>query len=155
MLGPGLADNIHFEPVSVAAIHAWHLAQGWPAPLSDDDHTCINWSLRRLENLQGNRKRPIRPPITIRMPEALCVTLDSDDPFKACIWAMITCAFRGMMRFGEVSVSSRSASDKTKHLKWQDVFFGLDRDNKHYAQLDLPSAKTAKPGKIQSIFVVP
>ena len=32
MLGPGLADNIHFEPVSVAAICAWHLAQGWPAP---------------------------------------------------------------------------------------------------------------------------
>ena len=68
---------------------------------------------------------------------------------------MITCAFRGMMHFREVSVSSRSASDKTKHLKWQDIFFGLNRDNKHYTQLDLPSAKAAKPGKIQSIFIVP
>ena len=126
MLGPGLADNIHFEPVSVAAIRTWHLAQGWPAPLSDNDHTCINWSLHGLENLQGNRKRPIHPPITIGMLEALCVTLDSDDPFEACIWAMITCAFWGMMHFGEVSVSSRSASDKTKHLKRQDVFFGLN-----------------------------
>ena len=155
MLGPRLADNIHFEPVSVAAIRTWHLAQGWPAPLSDNDHARINWSLCRLENLQGNHKRPIPPPITIRMPEALHVTLDSDNPFKVCIWVMITCTFWGMMCFGEVSVSSCSASNKTKHLKWQDIFFGLNRDNKHYTQLDLPSAKTAKPGKIQSVFVVP
>ena len=126
MLGPGLADNIHFEPVSVAAICTCHLAQGWPAPLSDDDYTHINWSLHGLENLQGNHKRPICPPITIGMLEALHVTLDPDDPFKVCIWVMITCTLQGMMHFGEVSVSSHSASDKTKHLKQQDVFFGLD-----------------------------
>ena len=60
-----------------------------------------------------------------------------------------------MMCFSEVSVSSRTAFDKTKHLKWHDVFFGLDLDGKHYARLDLPSTKTAKPGKIQSVFLVP
>lgn len=28
-------------------------------------------------------------------------------------------------------------------------------DGKQYARLDLPSAKTAKPGKIQSVFLIP
>ena len=89
------------------------------------------------------------------MLQALRTSLNLDNPFKACIWAMVTCAFWGMMRFGEVSVSSHSAFDKTKHLKRRDILFGLDLDNKHYAWLDLPSAKTAKPGEIQSVFVVP
>ena len=59
------------------------------------------------------------------------------------------------MRFGEVSVTARNAFDKTKHLKHRDIFFGSDLDGKQYACLDLPSAKTAKPGEIQSVFMVP
>jgi hypothetical protein len=68
---------------------------------------------------------------------------------------MAMCAFWGMMRFGEVSVTSRDAFDKSKHLKRRDVHLGVDLDGKSYAHLDLPSAKTAKPGEIQSIFLVP
>ena len=160
--GPGLSTDIQFKPVSVsvvrkylAAVRMWHLAQGWQPPLSEDDHIRINWSLHGLKNLQGSHKLSVRPPITVGMLQALHVPLNLDDPFEACIWAMLTCAFWGMMRFGKVSVSSHSAFDKTKHLKQQDVLFGLDLDNKHYARLDLSSAKTAKPDKIQSIFVVP
>ena len=74
MLNQELADGIPFEPISVsvvkkylAAVRAWHIAQGWPPPLADEDHDRINWSLRGLENIQGNRKRPLRPPITISM----------------------------------------------------------------------------------------
>ena len=59
------------------------------------------------------------------------------------------------MHFGKVSISSHTAFDKTKHLKRCDVFFSLDLDGKHYAWLDLPSTKTAKPGEIQSVFLVP
>ena len=33
-------------------------------------------------------------------------------------------------------------------------FFGIDLANNHYACLDLPSAKTAKPGEIQSVFLI-
>ncbi|KAF8235079.1 hypothetical protein L208DRAFT_1258861, partial [Tricholoma matsutake] len=86
---------------------------------------------------------------------ALCVTLNLDDPFEACIWAMVTCAFWGMMHFGEVSVSSRSAFDPTKHLKCKDAHFDYDLNRKLYVHLDLPSAKTAKPGEIQSVYMVP
>jgi hypothetical protein len=153
---------VPFEPISVtvvrkylAAIRAWHIAQGWPPPLSNEDHDRINWSLRGLENLQSNRKRPLRPPITISMLRTLHLALNLNDPFEACIWAMALCAFWGMMRFGEVSVTSRSAFTASKHLTRKDAHFGNDLDGKPYARLDLPSSKTAKPGEIQSVFLVP
>ena len=45
-------SSMPFAPVAVptikkylSAIHAWHIAQGWPPPLSDDTLSCINWSL--------------------------------------------------------------------------------------------------------------
>jgi hypothetical protein len=162
MLDQEVADRIPFEPISVsvvkkylAAIQAWHIAQGWPPPLSDEDHDRVNWSLRGLKNIQGNRKRPLRPPITISMLRALRASLNLDDPFEACIWAMAVCAFWGMMRFGEVSVTARNAFSASRHLTHKDAHFGFDLDGKPYARLDLPSSKTAKPGEIQSVFLVP
>ena len=155
MFGPNTSVGIPFEPVSIgvarkylSAIRAWHIAQGWPPPLTEEDHERINWSLRGLENIQGNRKRPIWPPITISMLQSLRASLNLNDPFEACIWAMSTCAFWSMMRFGEVSVKSHNHFNKMKHIKRCDVLFGFDRDGKHYARLDLPSAKTAKAGEI-------
>jgi hypothetical protein len=161
-LGPNIAARVPLKPVSIgvvrkylSAICAWHVAQGWPSPLSSDDHDRINWSLWGLENIQGSCKRPVRPPITISMLWALQATLNLSDPFEACIWVMAVCVFWGMMRFREVSVTSHDVFDKSKHLKQQDVHLGVDLDGKLYAHLDLPSAKTAKPGEIQSIFLVP
>ena len=63
--------------------------------------------------------------ITINMLQAIHETLYLSDPFEACIWALATCVFWGMMHFGEVSVSSQSAFDKTKHLKQQDVLIWM------------------------------
>ncbi|KAG1828841.1 hypothetical protein EV424DRAFT_1317714, partial [Suillus variegatus] len=153
---------IPFEPVSItvarkylAAVRAWHIAQGWRPPLSSDDHARINWSLRGLDNLLGSRRKPLRPPVTINMLHALKATLDLSDSFDACIWAMASCAFFGMMRFGEVAVGTRAAFNPAKHLTRKDVFLGADLAGKSYARLDLPSAKTARPGEIQSIFLVP
>jgi hypothetical protein len=60
-----------------------------------------------------------------------------------------------MMCFGEVSVSSRSSFIPAKHLKREDAHFNYDLDRKLYVRLDLPSAKTAKPGEIQSVYMVP
>jgi hypothetical protein len=68
---------------------------------------------------------------------------------------MAVCAFWGMMRFGEVSVTTCDAFDPSKHLKHRDAQFGFDLDGKYYVRLDLPSAKTAKPGETQSVFLVP
>ena len=89
------------------------------------------------------------------MLQSLHALLNLNDPFEACIWAMSTCAFRGMMHFGEVSVKLRNDFDMTKHIKWRDVLFGFDQDRKHYTHLDLLSAKTTKAGEIQSVFLVP
>jgi len=107
-----------------------------------------------LDNLLGSRRKPLRPPITLNMLRALKATLILSDPFDACIWAMASCAFFGMMHFGEVSVESRAAFNPGKHLTRRDIFLGLDLAGKAYARLDIPSAKTARPEEIQSVYLI-
>jgi hypothetical protein len=87
------------------------------------------------------------------MLQTLKNALDHKSTFDACIWAMASCAFWGMMRFGEVSVTSRSTFNKAQHLKREDALFGTDLNGKNYTRFDLPSAKTAKPGMTQSVFL--
>ncbi|KAG1759423.1 hypothetical protein EDD22DRAFT_782530, partial [Suillus occidentalis] len=130
----------------LSAVQAWHIAQGWPAPLSNSHHDCINWSLCGLENLHGGCQKPLRPPISLPMLTALKATLVLSDPFDACIWAMASCTFFGMMCFGEVSIASHSTFNPLKHLTCAHAFFGHDLRNNPYARLDLPSAKTAWMG---------
>jgi hypothetical protein len=79
--------------------------------------------------------------------------LDIAAPFDACVWAMVTCAFWGMMRFGEVSVDTRNAFKGSRHLKRCDAIFGADMHGQLYVKLVLPSAKTAAPGETQSVFM--
>lgn len=157
-------DGTVFESVSIAtarkymsAIRAWHIAQGWPPPLTEASNAIILAGIRGMENLQaaaGDRRRPPRPPITLVMLHTLRAVLNLNDPFDACLWAQCTCAFFGLMRFGEVSVTSRSAFNPMKHLTRNDLFFGTDLENRPYARLRLPSAKTAKAGEVQDVFLV-
>ncbi|KAF9521320.1 hypothetical protein CPB83DRAFT_778911, partial [Crepidotus variabilis] len=138
----------------LSAIRAWHITQGWEQPLSDSELSSINWSLRGLDNIQAqHRKRPVRPPITTRMLHFLRSKLNISQPFDACIWAMASCAFFGMMRFGEISSRSRSSFDKSKHLTRKDALLGFDMNGSRYVRLDLPCAKTARPGEIQFIYL--
>ncbi|KIP03135.1 hypothetical protein PHLGIDRAFT_78049 [Phlebiopsis gigantea 11061_1 CR5-6] len=155
-----MTGSTHFEPVApvtvhkyLAAVRAWHIVQGWPSPLSPDDHDRINFSLRGLEELQGSRRKPPRPPVTIHMLATLRSELDLTDPFDACVWAMASCAFWGLMRFGEVSVKSLRDFDPSRHLTRANAHFGHDTDGKPYFRLDLPSAKTAKHGEVQHVFI--
>ncbi|EPS94927.1 hypothetical protein FOMPIDRAFT_13446, partial [Fomitopsis schrenkii] len=150
-----------FEPVGrdvirkyLTAIRAWHLAQGWPAPLSSDQLSAIDFHLRGLERHVGARRVPPRPPVTIHMLAALRADLNLNDPFDACVWAAAACAFWGLMRFGEVTVPSRAAFDGSKHIKRMDALSAYDVNGKLYARLDLPAAKTAKTGEIQSVYLV-
>jgi hypothetical protein len=130
-LDSSLSTDCPFEPVSVnmigkylSGVRAWHIAQGWPEPLSEAHHDRIRWSLCGLRNMFGSCKQPLRPPFTIQMLQALKATLNLKDPFEACIWVMTSCAYWGMMRFGEVSVHSRASFNGAKHLKRSDVFLG-------------------------------
>ncbi|KAJ3730323.1 hypothetical protein C8R42DRAFT_649868, partial [Lentinula raphanica] len=159
-LPEGMAQGISFEPVAVgtvrsylAGIPAWHFAQGWSDPLSESDHERINFSLRGLLNAFGPRKKPVRPPITTGMLWALKHSLNMNDPFDACIWAIATSAFWGMMRFGEVSFESRSVFDSSRHLRRCDAIFGKDLDGVEYIRLDMREAKSARNGEIQNIFL--
>jgi len=153
-----LAD---FEPVSVqtvrkylAGIRAWHIAQGWPPPLRDDDHKRIDYSLRGLAKLSaGKRSRPIRPPVTLSMLAVLKESLRLDSSFDACVWAMAACAFWGMMRLGEATVKSRKDFSPLSYPTRGCVVQGHDNKGTPYARIDLPKTKTAKPGEKQSIWL--
>ncbi|KAG1726067.1 uncharacterized protein EDB91DRAFT_1061829, partial [Suillus paluster] len=133
---PSTAES--FLKKYLSAICTWHIAQGWPPPLSPEHFTQINWSLRGMENLQGTCCKLVRPPITLQMLTAIKATLRLDQPFDACIWAMSSCAFFGMMRFGEVAVKTRMSFDKSKHITRKDIFIRVDLAGKPYARLDLP-----------------
>lgn len=108
-----------------------------------------------IQAAAGCHKHPPHPPITLQMLYALYSTLDMSNSFEACIWtAAACCSFWGMMHFKEVSVKSHAAFNGNLHLKWSNVHFGADLYNKRYVHLDLPSAKTARPGKSQTIHLV-
>ena len=51
-------------------------------------------------------------------------------------------------------MNSCNIFDKKKHLTRKDTIFRYDSVGNHYARLDLPTAKTAKPGEIQSVFLI-
>ena len=61
---------------------------------------------------------------------------------------MAAAAFWGLMRFGEVSVKSRADFDPKSHLTRANLFYDHDLDGRH-----LPSAKTARPGEVQHVFL--
>ena len=99
--------------------------------------------------------RPIRRPVTFGMLTVLKVTLRLDYNFDACVWAMAACAFWGMTRFGEATVESRKAFHPLSHTSRGCVHQGHDNKGTPYARIDLPKAKTAKPGEKQSIWLTP
>jgi hypothetical protein len=82
-------------------------------------------------------------------------SLDLNAPFDACVWAIAACAFWGMLRMGEATVKSRGDFKPSKCLTRRNVTGGVDLDKHPYLRLDLPSAKTARPGEQQSVWLVP
>ncbi|KIJ41366.1 hypothetical protein M422DRAFT_172422 [Sphaerobolus stellatus SS14] len=145
-----LTKETPLEPISVtsvkkylSAIRAWHIVQGWPPPLSQDDQ----------DRITGHHSRPPRPGITIRMLKAIKLSITLDKPYGACIWAICLCMFWGMMHAGEAMVIAQKDFNGKLHLKRSDIFFDKDTDGKLYACLDLPSAKTARPGRTKSVFI--
>ena len=97
----------------------------------------------------------LRPPVTIAALRLVEKSLDINTPFDACVWAIATCAFWGLMRLGEATVKSRGAFNPSVHLTRGDVHEKRDKNDRRYVRMDLPSAKTAKPGEKQSVWLVP
>jgi len=135
------------------AVKEWHIVQGWPSPLSGDQRERINWSLRGMAKLQaGRHRKPLQPPVTTSM---IKNALDIDSPFNVCVWAISTCVFWGMMRLGEATVKSHGDFHPSKCLTLRNAVQAADQYGHRYVRLDLPAAKTAKPGASQSIWLVP
>jgi hypothetical protein len=57
-----LARCVVFEPVSIntakndlSRVRVWHLAQGWPLPLSDKYLDCMQWTMHSVCNLEAGQ----------------------------------------------------------------------------------------------------
>jgi hypothetical protein len=104
-----LTGDVVFEPVAtatiglyLAAVRAWHLAQGWLPLLTDEDQDVLAWHIWGMWNIQaGLQRQPPSPPITFCMLRTLERWLDLQNPFDAAVWAIATCGFWGLMRVGE------------------------------------------------------
>lgn len=160
MLADCLLHQVPVEPVSTStvkkylcAIRAWHMVQGWPPPYTQHDITIIMFSLRGLERLTSTRTKPLRPPITLPMLQTLQDNLDLSSSFDTCVWAAATCCFYGLMRAGETTVPTRLDFNPSLHLTRKAATFHYDLQNKEYIKLSLPSAKTSKPGCIQTVLL--
>ena len=106
----------------LVAIRAWHIAQGWGAPLTDERRKRIHFSLRGIAKQQGDRhKKPLHPPVTTSMLFLFRSSLDLSSPFDVCVWAIATCSFWGMVRLDEATVKAKAAfsppvaSDSQRH----------------------------------------
>lgn len=143
-----------FEPVAkrtvdgyLSGIRAWHLAHGFPPPLSVEQQTIVRFSLRGLARREGNsRRRAPRPPITLEQLEGLGKKLNLQDGFDAAVWAVALSAFFGLARLGELTVSSRKAYSPFLHTSATDLRFGEDDKGNPFALIHLPTTKTAPLG---------
>ncbi|KAF8984092.1 hypothetical protein BDQ17DRAFT_1260949, partial [Cyathus striatus] len=139
----------------LAAIHAWHLVQGWPLPLMEGDHEHLEFSLWGMARLQGTAwKHPPHPPVTLEMLRCLQLELSQYNSFNVCVWAMVTATFFGLMWFGEVAVPTCATYRPDHYLSRSACIVTQDADGCPYARLRLPHAKTAAPGKVQDVFLV-
>lgn len=129
------------------------MIHGWPPPYTEDDLVVLNFSLRGLARLTTNRSKPLRPPITVQMLKLIQEGLTLTNTFDACVWAAATSCFYGLMRLGEAACSSRESFSPQTHLSRGSAFVDRDLKNNRYIKLLLPSAKTAKPGELQQIFL--
>lgn len=85
------------------------------------------------------------------MLRAIKATLALNQSFDACVWAICVCTYWGMMHMGKATVNSCNTFVGSRHLTQKNMLFDRNLDRKQYTHLDLPLAKTAKPGKIQLI----
>ena len=97
-----------------------HLERGMANPLEGDFR--LTTTLRGIRRHLGDRvqrKIPITPPLLL----SLLGGLDISQPTHACIWAAALLMFYGMLRRGNVLVTSMKEFDPRKHLCRRDISF--------------------------------
>jgi hypothetical protein len=151
-----LTGDIVFELVStvmirsyLAAVQAWHLAQGWLPPLTDKDRDVLTWHIWGMWNIQASlQHQPPRLPITSRMLWLLKCRLNLRTPFDTTVWAITTSGFWGLMQSGECIIQEQKDFDGLLHGKRSNMLLLLDSHGRR-----LPLAKTAELGQTQDILL--
>jgi hypothetical protein len=80
--------------------------------------------------------------------------LDLRNLFDATVWAIATCGFWGLMRFGDCTVQEQKDFNGSLHAKRGDTVLLRDSRGRLYAHIWLPSAKMAELGQTQDISLL-
>jgi hypothetical protein len=121
----------------LSALKAWHIAHNmeWRGSVR------LRYVLNGVHNLApGSSRRPLRPPINVKMISQLLEHLDLDSPLDVAVAACATTAFWGQCRLGELLPSSQTSLQATP-LPVRSGFRRSTR-NTHSFTLQLPRTKT-------------
>ena len=139
----------------MAAIRHMQITMGLPEPRA---HT----SMPRLRLVQSGIQRthaaretakirlPITPAILIRLKEHWSPR--KSDPDVIMVWAAAVLCFFGFFRAGEITTSTLSDFDSSKHLAWGDVAID-DASNPQLVKVHLKRSKTDQLGKGVDIYI--
>nr|GAT51024.1 DNA breaking-rejoining enzyme [Mycena chlorophos] len=123
----------------IAALKAWHIAQGQTWRASPRLHYVLNG----VKNLApDSSQRPPRPPITVDMLSALGDGLDFSSRFDVAVFAAACTAFWGQCRLGEILPESNSAAN----LRNKPMRSHFRPKGRNRAVLRLPRTKTHTSG---------
>ena len=126
----------------LSALKAWHITHN----IEWKGSPRLRYVLNGVHNIAPkSSKRPLRPPINVRMLAELVSTLDLDSPFDSAVAACATVAFWGQCRLGELLPSS-SASFLPTLLPTRSDFKRSLR-NPQSCLLHLPCTKTHRQGQ--------
>jgi len=129
----------------VYGIRAWHIVHGQHWAMDNPEVEAVLEGASRLA--PANSRRAKRTPWTIAMINQVRAHLDLTLPFDAAVFACLTSTFWSASRLGEMTVSSLTVFDPSKHIKVSDVSSTIDRHGASVTVFHLPRTKCSPTGE--------
>ena len=141
--------------VYMAAIRHMQITMGLPEPREYSSMPrlrLVQSGIQRTHVARGTAKirLPITPAILLKLKEHW--TPRKSDPDIIMIWATAVLCFFGFFRAGEITTSTISDFDSSKHLAWGDVAID-DSSNPQLLKVHLKRSKTDQLGKGVDIYI--
>ena len=129
----------------VYGIRAWHIVHGQQWSVDNPEVEAVLEGASRLA--PANSCRMKRAPWTVTMIERVRGHLNLALPLDAAVFACLTSTFWSASRLGEMTVSSLTAFNPSKHIKVSDVSPMADRHGANVTVFHLPRTKCSSTGE--------
>lgn len=126
-------------------VRAWHLVQGLPWQMDDNEMEVILRGAERLAPKTSKRKK--RQPYTVEYMEKLRAVMDLADPFDAAVFACLTTIFWSGARVGEFTIANLRSFDPSLHIQPKHVRPDCDRQGNAVMTFFIPHTKCVAEGE--------